>query len=148
MKAPEITQKTIELLKSEKYRFGRLNFANGDMVGHTGNLEAAIVAVETVSECVGMLVETVNSLGGITVVTADHGNSDEMYTEKNGVKEVKTSHTLNPVPFAIADSGYKNEYRMAELPRKGLVNVAATICNLLGFEKPEEYEPSLIEFVK
>ncbi len=147
MKAPEITQKTIELLKSGKYRFGRLNFANGDMVGHTGVLEAAIAAVEMVSECTGRLIETVNDLGGITIVTADHGNSDEMYIEKNGVREVKTAHTLNPVPFAIADSGYKNEYRMAVLPNRGLSNVAATICNLLGYEKPEDYEPSLIEFL-
>ncbi len=146
MKAPEITQKTIELLQSGKYKFGRLNFANGDMVGHTGILEAAIVAVETVDECVGKLIETVNRLGGITLVTADHGNSDEMFVEKNGVREVKTAHTLNPVPFIIVDSGFNNEYRMADLPQKGLANVAATICNLLGYEKPEGYEPSLIEF--
>jgi len=147
MKAYEITEKAIELLKSGKYKFGRINFANGDMVGHTGVLEAAIVAVETVDECVGRLISTVNELGGITIVTADHGNADEMFTIKNGKKEVKTAHTLNPVPFVIVDSGYKGEYRMANLPRKGLTNVAATICNLLGFEKPEEYDPSLIEFL-
>jgi 2,3-bisphosphoglycerate-independent phosphoglycerate mutase len=147
MKAYEITEKAIELLKSGKYKFGRINFANGDMVGHTGVLEAAIVAVETVDECVGRLISTVNELGGITIVTADHGNADEMFTIKNGKKEVKTAHTLNPVPFVIVDSGYKGEYKMANLPRKGLTNVAATICNLLGFEKPEEYDPSLIEFL-
>jgi len=147
MKAYEITEKAIELLKSGKYKFGRINFANGDMVGHTGVLEAAIVAVETVDECVGRLISTVNELGGITIVTADHGNADEMFTIKNGKKEVKTAHTLNPVPFVIVDSDYKGEYRMANLPRKGLTNIAATICNLLGFEKPEEYDPSLIEFL-
>jgi 2,3-bisphosphoglycerate-independent phosphoglycerate mutase len=148
MKAFEITEKTIELLKSGKYKFGRLNFANGDMVGHTGIMEAAISAVEVVDTCVGKLVETLNSLGGITIIAADHGNSDEMFVEKNGKREVKTSHTLNPVPFIIVDSQYNNEYRMADLPKKGLANVAATICNLLGFEKPEDYEPSLIEMVK
>jgi 2,3-bisphosphoglycerate-independent phosphoglycerate mutase len=146
MKAPEITEKTIELLKSGKYRFGRLNFANGDMVGHTGIMDAAVAAVECVDECVGRLINTVSELGGITVVTADHGNADEMYIEKNGKREVKTSHTLNPVPFAIVDPGYNGEYVMSDLPRRGLSNVAATLCNLLGFEKPEEYDPSLIEF--
>lgn len=146
MKAIEITEKTIELLKSGKYKFGRLNFANGDMVGHTGVMEAAIEAVETVDACVGKLVEVVNELGGITIITADHGNADEMFTIKNGKKEPKTAHTLNPVPFVIVDSGYNNEYTMAPLEKRGLTNVAATICNLLGYEKPEEYDPSLINF--
>jgi len=148
MKALEITEKTIEMLKSGKYQFGRLNFPNGDMVGHTGVMEAAIEAVETVDGCVGKLIEVVNSLGGITIVTADHGNADEMFTEKNGKREVRTAHTLNPVPFAIVDSGYKGEYKMAELPKRGLSNVAATLCNLLGYEKPEDYDPSLIEFIE
>jgi len=146
MKAPEITEKTIEMLKSGKYRFGRLNFANGDMVGHTGIMDAAVAAVECVDECVGRLIYTVSGLGGITVITADHGNADEMFIEKNGKREVKTSHTLNPVPFAIVDPGYKGEYVMSALPHRGLSNVAATLCNLLGFEKPEEYDPSLIDF--
>ncbi len=146
MKALEITEKTIELLKSGKYKFGRLNFANGDMVGHTGVMEAAIEAVETVDACVGKLVEVVNELGGITIITADHGNADEMFTIKNGKKEPKTAHTLNPVPFVIVDSGYNKEYTMAPLEKRGLTNVAATICNLLGYEKPEEYDPSLINF--
>jgi 2,3-bisphosphoglycerate-independent phosphoglycerate mutase len=146
MKAAEITEKTIELLKSGKYKFGRLNLANGDMVGHTGIMDAAITAVETVDECVGKMIDAVNSLGGITVITADHGNADEMFTEKNGKREIKTAHTLNPVPFIIVDSKYNNEYKMAVLPKKGLSNIASTLLNLLGYEKPEEYDPSLIEF--
>ena len=147
MKAKEITEKTIELLKSGKYRFGRLNFANGDMVGHTGVIEAAVKAVEIVDECVGRLINVVNELGGITIVTADHGNADEMFTiNKKGEKEMKTAHTLNPVPFIIIDSQYKGEYKIANLNRRGLTNVAATICNLLGYEKPEEYDPSLVVF--
>ncbi len=147
MKAVEITAKTIELLKSGKYKFGRLNLANGDMVGHTGNMEASITAVETVDDCVAKLIDTVSSLGGVTFITADHGNADEMFTEKDGKRSVKTAHTLNPVPFIIVDPQYQNEYKMADLPVKGLANIAATICNFLGYEKPDDYEPSLIEFL-
>jgi len=147
MKAHEITQKTIELLRSGKYRFGRLNFANGDMVGHTGVMDAAIVAVETVDSCVGRLVDQVMKLGGIAVVTADHGNSDEMFTiDSQGNRKPKTSHTLNPVPFVIVDSAFSGEYRMAKLEKRGLSNVAATLLNLLGYQKVEDYDPSLIIF--
>jgi 2,3-bisphosphoglycerate-independent phosphoglycerate mutase len=148
MKAAEITEKTIQLLISDRYRFGRLNFANGDMVGHTGIMRAAIEAVETVDECVGQLLEAVKKLHGIAIVTADHGNADEMFTVKNGKKSTKTAHTLNPVPFIIVDPDYNGEYKMAELTQRGLSNVAATILNLLGFEKPQEYDPSLISFGK
>lgn len=147
MKAHEITEKTIELLRTGKYRFGRLNFANGDMVGHTGVMQAAIVAVETVDFCVGQLIDEVVKLGGIAVVTADHGNSDEMFTiDSEGNRKPKTAHTLNPVPFVIVDSGYSGEYEMAHLDKRGLSNVAATLINLLGYEKPEDYDPSLIHF--
>jgi 2,3-bisphosphoglycerate-independent phosphoglycerate mutase len=148
MKALEIRDRTIEMLKSGKYRFGRLNLANGDMVGHTGNLEAAIIAMETVDQCVGELLEAIKELEGIAVVTADHGNSDEMFTEgKNGAREVKTAHTLNPVPFAIFDTGFNHEYEMAGLKKQGLSNVAATLLNLLGYEKVEDYDPSLIRMI-
>jgi len=148
MKAYEITEKTIELLKSGKYRFGRLNFANGDMVGHTGVMEAAITAVETVDDCVGRLIEVVDELDGVTIVTADHGNSDEMWTEKNGVRSPKTAHTLNPVPFIIIDKNYGGEYVINRQLKGGLANVAATLLNLLGYEKVEDYEPSLIRFTE
>lgn len=148
MKAYEITEKTIELLKSGKYRFGRINFPNGDMVGHTGNLQAAIIAVETVDECVGNLLKVIDELKGIAIITADHGNSDEMYTEKDGVRTPKTSHTLNPVPFVIYDPQYNNEYKMAEIKNAGLSNMAATILNLLGYEKVEDYDDSLISFTE
>ena len=148
MKAYEITEKTIELLKSGKFRFGRLNFPNGDMVGHTGNLQAAIIAVEAVDECVGNLLIVIDELKGIAIITADHGNSDEMYTEKDGVRTPKTAHTLNPVPFVIYDPQYNNEYQMAEVKNPGLSNMAATILNLLGYEKVEDYDNSLISFTK
>ncbi len=146
MKAAEITSKTIELLKSGQYKFGRLNFPNGDMVGHTGIPEAIIISVEAVDQGVARLLEVVRELNGIAVVLADHGNADEMFTVKNGKKQVSTAHSLNPVPCAIVDPGYQGEYEMANLPGQGLANVAATLLNLLGFEAPKEYAPSLIRF--
>ncbi len=111
-------------------------------------MEAAITAVETVDECVGKLLEVVAELNGVAIVTADHGNADEMFTIKNGKKEIKTSHTLNPVPFIIFDPQHSGEYKMAKVENPGLTNVAATVLNLLGYEKPEDYDPSLIEFNK
>ena len=110
MKAYEITDKTIELLKSGKYKFGRLNFPNGDMVGHTTNRDAIIKSVEVTDECVGKLIQTVNELNGVTIVLADHGNADELYTVKKDKKILSPSHSLNKVPFAIVDSQYNNEY--------------------------------------
>jgi 2,3-bisphosphoglycerate-independent phosphoglycerate mutase len=145
MKAVEIKNCVIDLLRTGRYRFGRLNFANGDMVGHTGVMDATIIAVETVDRCVGELLDVVKELEGIAVVTADHGNADEMFTtDKAGVKMIKTAHTLNPVPFAIYDPAYKGEYEMAYIQKKGLSNVASTLLNLLGYEKVEDYDPSLI----
>ncbi len=145
MKAFEIKDRVIELLRKGEYRFGRVNFANGDMVGHTGVLEAALGAVETVDRCVGELLEVIKDLEGIALLTSDHGNSDEMFTvDSNGAKKVKTAHTLNPVPFAIFDPGFNGEYVMADLERRGLSNVTATILNLLGYGKVEDYDPSLI----
>jgi len=148
MKAMEIKDCVIDLLRNNMYRFGRLNFANGDMVGHTGVMEAAIVAVETVDRCVGELLEVIKDLEGIAVVTADHGNADEMFTkDKAGAKIIKTAHTLNPVPFVIYDPAYKGQYEMAYLQKKGISNVASTLLNLLGYEKVEDYDPSLIDMI-
>ncbi|MBN2124066.1 MAG: 2,3-bisphosphoglycerate-independent phosphoglycerate mutase [Deltaproteobacteria bacterium] len=145
MKAVEVKDHTIEMLRSGAYRFGRLNFANGDMVGHTGIMEAAVTAVETVDRCVGELLRVVEELGGIAVVTADHGNADEMFSmDKKGERHIRTAHSLNPVPFAIFDPLFRGEYEMADVLRPGLSNVAATLLNLLGYEKVEDYDPSLI----
>ncbi|HPG40755.1 MAG TPA: 2,3-bisphosphoglycerate-independent phosphoglycerate mutase [bacterium] len=146
MKALEITDKSIELFKSGDFRFGRINLANGDMVGHTGNMEAAIVAMETVDSCVGRLIQVVKDMNGIAVITADHGNLDEMFTVKDGKRTPKTAHTLNPVPFIIYDPGYRSEYKMANVQNPGLSNIAATLLNLLGFEKVADYDESLITF--
>ncbi|MDO4570431.1 MAG: 2,3-bisphosphoglycerate-independent phosphoglycerate mutase [Planctomycetia bacterium] len=146
MKAEEITAWVEKALASGKFRFGRLNLANGDMVGHTGNMEATIKAVEKVDECVGRILSVIQKLNGIAIVTADHGNADEMWTEKKGVRSPRTAHTLNPVPFCIFDPMYAGEYEMAVVPNPGLANVAATVLNLLGFEAPADYCPSLVRF--
>lgn len=146
MKALEITAKTIEFLKSGKFRFGRINFPNGDMVGHTAVPTAVITAVETVDLCVQKLLDEIKVLGGTAIVTSDHGNSEEMFSIIDGKRVPKTAHTLNPVPFVIYDPLYAGEYVMAPLSKRGLSNVAGTILNLLGFENVEDYDPSLIAF--
>lgn len=146
MKAQEITDKTIELIEKRRYRFGRINYPNGDMVGHTGIEKAIITSVEETDRCLKQIIDKVSEFNGITVVLADHGNADEMFTEKNGVRTPKTSHTLNPVPFAILDPLYKGEYTLRSIDTPGLANVAATLCNLLGYEAPAHFAPSLIEF--
>lgn len=147
MKAAEITDHTIDLLRSGEYRFGRLNLANGDMVGHTGDLAAAITAMEVVDASVARLREVIDELGGVLIYTADHGNADIMYTEKDGVRSPKTSHTLSPVPFAIHDAHFDGEYRLTPPADAGLTHVAATAFNLLGYQAPPDYNPSVITFL-
>jgi 2,3-bisphosphoglycerate-independent phosphoglycerate mutase len=92
------------------------------------------------------LMTVIEELDGVLVYTADHGNADIMYTESNGVRSPKTSHTLSPVPFASYDPNYDGEYHIAGRAAPGLANVAATLFNLLGYEAPADYLPSLIEF--
>ncbi|MGQ9852000.1 MAG: 2,3-bisphosphoglycerate-independent phosphoglycerate mutase [Candidatus Oleimicrobiaceae bacterium] len=156
MKSAEITDRTIELLRSGRYRWGRINFPNGDMVGHTGVLQSAIMAVEAVDLGLKRLLPVIEELHGMAIVTADHGNAEEMFERKNGKvvtdaagnPKAKTSHTLNPVPFIVFDPDYSGEYRLRhDVPRAGLSNIAATIIELLGFAPPEDYDQSLIEFV-
>jgi 2,3-bisphosphoglycerate-independent phosphoglycerate mutase len=148
MKAYEITDKAIELLRSGKYKFGRINYPNGDMVGHTGVPAAIIASVEAVDDCLAKLLDVIKELNGVALVLADHGNADEMFTMKNGKKQVSTAHSLNPVPCIVVDYGYQGEYEMAKINTPGLANVAATLLNLLGYEAPREYAPSLIELKK
>jgi 2,3-bisphosphoglycerate-independent phosphoglycerate mutase len=155
MKAAEITDATAEALRSGQHRFLRINYANGDMVGHTGVREAAIVGVETVDLSLGRLLSVVESLHGVALVTADHGNADEMYERDKGgaialdkvtgLPQAKTSHSLNPVPFVMADFSAPEARSLREdLPRAGLANVAATVLQILGYNAPEGYEPSLL----
>ncbi|MCC6758628.1 MAG: 2,3-bisphosphoglycerate-independent phosphoglycerate mutase [Candidatus Omnitrophica bacterium] len=146
MKADEITDATIELLRSGKYKFGRLNYPNGDMVGHTGVPPAIIASVEAVDQGLIKILKVIEELKGICVILADHGNADEMFTVKNGKRIVSTAHSLNPVQFIIVDTGYKGEYDISDLKERGLANVASTLFNLLGYEQPKDYAPSLIRF--
>jgi len=157
MKAAEITDAVIGALDSNKYQFIRLNYPNGDMVGHTGDLEAAIIAAETVDLCLKRLLAAVDRSGGIAVITADHGNLDEMFEvnrksgeierdKKTGLPKNKTSHTLNPVPLIIYDPGFKKEYRISDVvSNPGLANVASTLLLLMGLTPPADYEPPVIE---
>ncbi len=146
MKAREITRATIDLLGRGQFRFGRINFANGDMVGHTGNIPATVKALECVDQCLGQLVECVRKQNGVLIFTADHGNAEEMFVETGGKRIPRTSHSLNPVPFVIFDSMDDGCYSLDPQVDGGLSNVAATVFNLLGYQAPEDYSPSLIRF--
>ncbi|NLV69066.1 MAG: 2,3-bisphosphoglycerate-independent phosphoglycerate mutase [Spirochaetes bacterium] len=158
MKCADITDKVIEIIGQGTFSFIRLNYPNGDMVGHTGDLDAAVIAAETVDLCLARLLDAVEKSGGIAIITADHGNLDEMYevNAKNGQFErdkstgrlkSKTAHTLNPVPFIIFDPQYNGEYELRnDITDAGLGNVAATLLNMLGFDAPDDYLPSLISF--
>ncbi len=146
MKAGEITRATIDLLENGQFGFGRINFANGDMVGHTGNIPATVQALEWVDQCLGQLLECIKKHNGILIFTADHGNADEMFVEIGGERIARTSHSLNPVPFVIFDSMEDGSYSLDSQVEGGLSNVAATVFNLLGYCAPEDYCPSLICF--
>ena len=137
MKAYEITDKLIDAIKSNKYDFLRTNFPNGDMVGHTGKYEATVKGLEAVDYNIGRIVEAVNDTDSILIVTADHGNSEEMINEKG---EAKTSHTTNPVPFIIYNKDVK--FKEGDF---GLANIAATVCDLFGIEKNASWMESMIE---
>ncbi len=144
MKAAEITDAMIEAVRGGRFRFLRLNYANGDMVGHTGNVPAVRIAVEAVDLGLGRLAQAVQAARGILVVTADHGNADCMFTEKNGVREPMVAHTLNPVPFVIKDYSGANRLALTSEPAPGLSNVAATLLALLGYRAPDDYDKSLV----
>ncbi|NLI75813.1 MAG: 2,3-bisphosphoglycerate-independent phosphoglycerate mutase [Candidatus Riflebacteria bacterium] len=144
MKAAEITDLVVEAIKAGKHRFIRLNLANGDMVGHTGVPISVRIAVEAVDLSLRRILPAVESAKGVLVVTADHGNADCMWTESKGKRSPMVAHTLNPVPFIIKDFSGHDRFAMAGVDKPGLSNVAATLCNLLGFKAPEEYDPSLI----
>ena len=156
MKCAEITDKLIECLESGKYAYLRVNFPNGDMVGHTGNLQATRCSMEALDLQLKRIIDVVDKLHGVALITADHGNADEMYemdkktkqpkAEKDGSFKSKTSHTLNPVPCIIYDNFYSENYTVKkDNGQFGLANVAATMVNLLGYEAPEMWNESIIE---
>ncbi len=154
MQAAEITDRVLEAIADGHARFIRLNFANGDMVGHTGNYQAARMAVETVDLCLGRLRQAVEAAGGILLVTADHGNADDMYEHdkrggvkmENGRPKVKTAHSLNPVPCLLFDPGFRGEYAPRLKSGLGIASLAATCIELLGFVPPGDYVPSVLNW--
>ena len=143
MKAEEITAQLVKAISSGQYPYLRANFANGDMVGHTGNLDACIRAVKTVDHCLQQVVDATLKANGVIIVTADHGNSEEKLDAKGNII---TSHTLNPVPFFIIDSTHQGVYQIdtSLIKNPGLANVAATVFNIMGYQAPDFYQPSLI----
>ena len=142
MKATEITDKVIEAIRSGKYGFIRCNFPNGDMVGHTGNLDATEIAVESVDLNLARIKKVCDEENCILVVTADHGNSDKMLEKnKKGNVEVRTAHSLNPVPFIIYDKEARHEMKEGHY---GLANVAPTVAELMGIAPYDTWEESML----
>jgi len=152
MRCAQITDTLLDGIASGKYDFIRCNYPNGDMVGHTGVFQAAQIGVETVDLCIGRLKKAVKKAGGIMIITADHGNADDMYEHKkdgsvkteNGIIKVKTAHSLNPVPCIIYDPEYKDDYSKELVSGLGISSIAATCMNLMGYEKPADYDASII----
>ncbi|MDR3355715.1 MAG: 2,3-bisphosphoglycerate-independent phosphoglycerate mutase [Spirochaetaceae bacterium] len=158
MKCAEISDYLLEAIPSGNYDFIRLNYPNGDMVGHTGVYEAVVCSLEAMDLQLGRLARAVDEAGGILLITADHGNSDDMFEHDkktgavqfhpDGTPKAKTSHSLNPVPCVIYDSGYSGEYKNGPNSLKqglGISSIAATCIELLGFVPPDDYDTSLLE---
>lgn len=142
MKAAEITDKLVDALKSGRYDFLRANYPNGDMVGHTGSFNATRIAVEAVDLCLARVIKAADETQAILIITADHGNADEMLEKsKGGTAKSKTSHTLNPVPFIIHDKAHRHEIKEGSF---GLANIAATVTTLLGINHPDFWEDSIV----
>ncbi|MCK6389622.1 MAG: 2,3-bisphosphoglycerate-independent phosphoglycerate mutase [Azonexus sp.] len=155
MKAAEIADAMIAAIQTGAYKVLRCNFANGDMVGHTGNFRAATMAVEAVDLALGRLLKAVEAAGGVALITADHGNADEMYEldkktkapaqNPDGSFKAKTAHTLNPVPLILADYASGGRLSLVQTPTAGLSNIAATVANLLGLEKHPAWDDSVLK---
>ena len=154
MKAGEVCDVVVDALSRGQHRFIRVNFANGDMVGHTGVLTAAVQAMEVVDECVGRIERAVADVEGTMIVTADHGNLEmmleadletgELKRDRDGGPIVKTSHTLCPVPWMLVGSHANRFEGNPELAEPGLGNLAATVMLLLGYRAPDDYLPPLV----
>lgn len=155
MRAREISECIVAELAARDYKLVRLNYANGDMVGHTGNFDATVKAVEAVDSALALLVGPVLDRHGALVVIADHGNADdkaernkktgEIVRDTQGRMVPKTSHTLNPVPcYILLAPSDRGRFALASVDRPGLGNIAATIAALLGFAPPAGYLPSLV----
>ncbi|MCF8160658.1 MAG: 2,3-bisphosphoglycerate-independent phosphoglycerate mutase [Polaromonas sp.] len=155
MKSAEITDAMIAAVQSGKYKLLRCNFANGDMVGHTGNFRAATMAVEAVDLALARLLPAIAAAGGVALITADHGNADEMYEldkktsqpslNPDGSYKAKTAHTLNPVPLILFDKVTGGKLGLKQTATAGLSNIAATVANLVGLEKHAKWDDSLLQ---
>ena len=147
MKAPGISKKAVEFINSGEYQYGLINFANADMVGHTGDFQATVRAVEAVDAALDNIVRAIDAVNGLLVITADHGNADEMLiSNQNETLEISTKHSLNPVPFLIYDPLYNGDYRLKPFGQdynNNLSNIAATNFLLLGQAVPDDLAPSL-----
>ena len=155
MKAAEITDAMIAALQSGKYQVLRCNYANGDMVGHTGNFRAATMAIEAVDLALSRLLPAIAAAGGVALITADHGNADEMFEldkktrqpaqNKDGSFKAKTAHTLNPVPLILYDTVSGGKLGLQQTDSAGLSNIAATVANLLGLQKHDKWDDSVLQ---
>lgn len=156
MKCAEITDYLLEAIPSGKYDFIRLNFPNGDMVGHTGVYEAVICSMEAMDLQLARLKKAVDAAGGIMLLTADHGNADDMFEhdkktgavsrKSDGSAKAKTSHSLNPVPGIVYDPAYKGEYKKELKEGLGISSWAATCIELLGYKAPSDYDSSILNW--
>ena len=141
MKSKEITEKMVSAMASGKYQFLRCNFPNGDMVGHTGVMDAVVYAMECVDNGLKAIIEAADKYGYTVLITADHGNADQMTETKKGKTSVRTAHSLNPVPFIIYDKDTKWEVKEGAF---GLANVAPTVVKMMGLTAPECWEESMV----
>ena len=153
MQCALITDKVCAAIENNEYNFIRLNFPNGDMVGHTGVYQAVQTSMAALDICLERIYNSVLKAGGVMLVTADHGNADDMYEhDKNGAVKLdgngnprrKTSHSLNPVPGILFDPEYKGDYDTCLNTGLGISSIAATCMNLLGYKAPDDYDKSLI----
>ena len=141
MKSKEITEKMVAAMASKKFQFLRCNFPNGDMVGHTGVMEAVVYAMECVDNGLKAIIEAADKYGYTVLITADHGNADQMTETKKGKTSVRTAHSLNPVPFIIYDNGKTWTIKEGAY---GLANVAPTVVKMMGLTAPECWEESMV----
>ena len=155
MKSAQSADAVIAAIRTGKDRFIRVNFAGGDMVGHTGAFEAAVLAVEAVDLALARILPEVEAARGCVLITADHGNADDMVErDKNGAPLVdeagrpraRTSHSLNPVPVYIKDFAARAPALRTDINQAGLSNIASTLLELLGYAAPGEYEPTLLKW--
>jgi len=141
MKSKEITEKMVEAMASGKFQFLRCNFPNGDMVGHTGVMEAVVYAMECVDNGLKAIIEAADKYGYTVLITADHGNADQMTETKKGKTSVRTAHSLNPVPFIIYDNSKTWQINEGSY---GLANVAPTVVKMMGLTAPACWEDSMV----